>query len=287
MSKTRPGRAPSLLRGRWCAPDRRLSSGRHLPLSSGQSLRPRSNYPPAGVTFTKRHRGFTHVHPSPRTQITAQGREPASPHRSSPRLCPPGGTADLGLLPRASHPAVTHDARRGGDGPSRTGPSTTPSASSRTSNSASYFNSCPLTSHVVAGRLHHHAVTRWPTRWSPGQGSGRRRTPRRDRLDRPSASRPGTRTQTFASFLEMSIPAHRGWITSMTHHAPSRTTELLGQCGVRRGKGRTTRSLTLGLVTPGHGTNPRFPWQPSATMLTCELTAPRSLRGRPRRTRPA
>jgi hypothetical protein len=32
----------------------------------------------------------------------------------------------LRLRPRASHPAVTHDARRGGDGPSRTGPGTTP-----------------------------------------------------------------------------------------------------------------------------------------------------------------
>src|SRR6476620_8126480 len=35
----------------------------------------------------------------------------------------------LRLLPRASHPAVTHDARRGGDRPSRTDPSTTPSTS--------------------------------------------------------------------------------------------------------------------------------------------------------------
>ena len=40
MSKTRPGRAPPLPRGRWCAPGRRLSSGRHLPLRCGQSLRP-------------------------------------------------------------------------------------------------------------------------------------------------------------------------------------------------------------------------------------------------------
>jgi len=41
MSKLRPGRVPPLSRGRWCAPGRRLSSGRHLPLSCGQSLRPR------------------------------------------------------------------------------------------------------------------------------------------------------------------------------------------------------------------------------------------------------
>jgi len=41
MNKIRPGRAPPLPRGRWCAPGRRLFSGRHPPLSSGQSLRPR------------------------------------------------------------------------------------------------------------------------------------------------------------------------------------------------------------------------------------------------------
>ena len=35
----------------------------------------------------------------------------------------------LRLLPRASHPAVTRDARQGGDRPSRTGPGTTPPAS--------------------------------------------------------------------------------------------------------------------------------------------------------------
>ena len=53
---------------------------------------------------------------------------PMPTHRSSPCLWPPDGTRALGLLPRASHPAVTRDARRGGDGPLRTGPSTTPSA---------------------------------------------------------------------------------------------------------------------------------------------------------------
>jgi hypothetical protein len=65
MSKPRPGRAPPLPRGRWCAPGRRLSSGRHPPLCCGQSLRPRWNIPSAGVTFTRRHQGFTRVRPSP------------------------------------------------------------------------------------------------------------------------------------------------------------------------------------------------------------------------------
>src|ERR1700677_619190 len=32
------------------------------------------------------------------------------------------------------------------------------------------------------------------------------------------------------------------------------------------------------------GTNPRFPWKPSAAMLTSRLKAPRSFRGQPRRT---
>ena len=66
MSKTRPGRAPPLLRGRRCAPSRQLRPGWRLPLPSGQSLRPRWNLPPAGVTFTKPHQGFTCVRPSPR-----------------------------------------------------------------------------------------------------------------------------------------------------------------------------------------------------------------------------
>ena len=37
---------------------------------------PRSNLPPPGATFTKRHRGFTHVHPSPRTITSRAGSLP-------------------------------------------------------------------------------------------------------------------------------------------------------------------------------------------------------------------
>ena len=132
MNKLRPGRALSLSRGRWCAPGRRLPSGRHLPLFHGQSLRPRWNIPSAGGTFTRRQREFTLFthHPRP-GWLPAQGREP--------RLQAPAGLllargprmehGPLRLLPRASHPAVTRDARQGGDGPSRTGPGTTPPAS--------------------------------------------------------------------------------------------------------------------------------------------------------------
>jgi len=123
---------PSLSRGRWCAPGRRLPSGRHPPLFHGQSLRPRWNIPSAGGTFTRRQREFTLFthHPRP-GWLPAQGREP--------RLQAPAGLllacgprmehGPLRLLPRAPHPAVTRDARQGGDRPSRTGPGTTPPAS--------------------------------------------------------------------------------------------------------------------------------------------------------------
>jgi hypothetical protein len=44
------------------------------------------------------------------------------PVRSSPRLTLPDGTRATWALPRASHPALTGDARRGGDRPSSTDP---------------------------------------------------------------------------------------------------------------------------------------------------------------------
>lgn len=49
----------------------------------------------------------------------------------------------LRLRLRASHPTVTHRARRGGDRPSRTGPSNTPSTSAEPPNGASYFTHAP------------------------------------------------------------------------------------------------------------------------------------------------
>src|SRR6516162_7409544 len=65
-------------------------------------------------------------------------------------------------------------------------------------------------------------------------------------------------------------------MTSMTP-LPS----LVAHCeGVRRGEGRESRKSDA----RAQGTNPRFPWKPSAAMLTYRLKAPRSLRGRPRRT---
>ena len=72
------------------------------------------------------------IHPSPQAGwLPAQGREP---HLQVPAglLLARGPRMEHGplrLLPRAPHPAVTRDARRGGDRPPRTGPGTTPSAS--------------------------------------------------------------------------------------------------------------------------------------------------------------
>jgi len=66
-SETRPGWVPSLPRGRWCSPDRKRVSGRHLPLHSGQSLDLTCNIPSVRVPLTRHHRGFM-----------------ASPVRSSP-----------------------------------------------------------------------------------------------------------------------------------------------------------------------------------------------------------
>ena len=91
----------------------------------------RWNIPPAGVTFTRRHQGFTHVRPSPRHGwLPSQGQEAPSLPAGLLLACRPRmGQGPLRLLPRAPHPAVTRSARQGGDGPTRTGPGTTPPAS--------------------------------------------------------------------------------------------------------------------------------------------------------------
>ena len=76
------------------------------------------------------HEASSEVHSrspiTPRRQAAAPGPGSTASRRSSPRPPPPDGTAAASASPRASHPAVTHDARRGGDRPSRTGPGTTP-----------------------------------------------------------------------------------------------------------------------------------------------------------------
>src|SRR6476469_7883990 len=92
---------------------------------------PRWNIPSAGVTFTRRHQGFTHVRPSPQDGWLPPRSREASPLPAGLLLARDHRMErePLRLVPRASHPAVTHDAHRGGDRPSRTDPSTTPSTS--------------------------------------------------------------------------------------------------------------------------------------------------------------
>lgn len=72
-----------------CSHGRSDPSGRRSPPSSrGQALSPRHAFHLPELSITRRHRGFTHVHP------------PGLP----PRLLALDGTGPLGLAPRASHP---------------------------------------------------------------------------------------------------------------------------------------------------------------------------------------
>ncbi len=71
---------------------------------------------------------------------------------------------------------------------------------------------------------------------------------------------PATRTHTFASRFDTSTPAHRGCTTSIIVSSRS-------ALDVRSGEGRKFESLMLVL----DGSIPRFPWEPSTTMLTYRL----------------
>ena len=103
-SETRPGWVPSLLRDGG-ARTAGLSSPAAACRFSAASPVPRSRVPSPGLPMSKHSR--IHLR---------------SPVRSSPRVWPPDGAGTLGLLPQASDPAVTSDARRGGDRPSSTDP---------------------------------------------------------------------------------------------------------------------------------------------------------------------
>src|SRR5664280_1701678 len=76
---------------------------------------------------------------------------------------------------------------------------------------------------------------------------------------------PAIRTQTLASRFEISTPAHRGCTTSIARSFLNMRTRgwvlVPGRAGI-------IRSLTLVL----EGNSPRFPWEPSTTMLTYRLT---------------
>jgi hypothetical protein len=74
---------------------------------STASPAPRSRFHPPGAHLDETYRRFTHVHPS-----------------GLPLTYAPGWIEGrFGFCPEASHPAVTSDARPGGDGPSNTYPS--------------------------------------------------------------------------------------------------------------------------------------------------------------------
>jgi len=158
MSKLRPGRALSLPRGRWCAPGRRLPSGRHPPLFRGQSLWPRWIIPSAGGTFTRRQREFTRFthHPGNRLAASPEPGTPAGSRRSSPRPPPPDGTRPAsaftpGFAPR-SYPRRTPERRQA----LAHWPGYYTLDISRTSKRCLPLDSSTLTSHVVRRCLHHH-----------------------------------------------------------------------------------------------------------------------------------
>src|SRR6185369_14797357 len=85
--------------------------------------------PPVRNFFTAIKGSLTFAHHPQAAVCRPRAGSVTASRRSSPRLPPPMERGPLRLLPRASHPAVTHDARGGGDRPSRTDPSTTPSTS--------------------------------------------------------------------------------------------------------------------------------------------------------------
>jgi hypothetical protein len=97
--KTRPGRAPSIARGRWCSSRPTTIIGLRLAHLSAVSLHRATASITARLCLTSHQRGFKRfarpVFPSPVT---------------SRRIAGPSA------FPRASHPAITRSARRGGDG---------------------------------------------------------------------------------------------------------------------------------------------------------------------------
>ena len=98
----RPGRAPSIPRGRRCSSRPMATSGRRLPLRSGPSLHPA----PASII----------AGPAPNEEVNEGSSH--SPVRSAQPVAARMERAALGLKPRCSHPADPEpdDARRGGTG---------------------------------------------------------------------------------------------------------------------------------------------------------------------------
>ena len=132
-SESRPDWVPSLPRGPavLTRPVRSLRPPL-APSSRGQALSPRHAFHLPELSITRRHQGFTRVHP------------PGLP----PRLLTLDGTGPLGLAPRASHPgrqACTAHARAG-DGHQALARSYTPGISTGPP-SANSLTMCDLVSH--------------------------------------------------------------------------------------------------------------------------------------------
>ena len=139
------------------------STGQGAPFPGDGGALPAGDYPPAGARRFQRpvptaplthpiggghlHEASSGVHsrhPSPQRPDAAP--EPGSAlasRRSSPCPRPPDGTGTASAWTSGFAPAVTHRARRGGDRPSRAGPSTTPTASTEPPNGASHFTHAP------------------------------------------------------------------------------------------------------------------------------------------------
>lgn len=88
MRKTRPGRVPPISRERRCSRNRSSALGRRLPLPSGQPLHPGTATIYPGLTLTRCHQRFTHVHPSG-LPLTCGPRMDQGPLRLSPELRTP------------------------------------------------------------------------------------------------------------------------------------------------------------------------------------------------------
>jgi hypothetical protein len=112
MHEIRPGWAPSVPRGRWCAPGQPNSPGRHLPPSSGRPLFSRLSHPASGSANDEA---------SSRIHLR-------SPVRPSPACDPQAEQGSLGTSPGFAPRG--HPRRTPGQGRSlRTGPGTTSSTS--------------------------------------------------------------------------------------------------------------------------------------------------------------
>ena len=175
--------------------------------------------PSAGVSLTRRHQGFTHAltfahHPIPSPQPAGCRPGPGSSPLPAGLLlaCRPRMEPEpLRLRPRASHPAVTRDARRGGDRLAHR-PEYYTFDISRTSKRCLPLVSCTVTPHITrrslvsaGGRPGSCADRRrrpGPTRWlsaSVSPVTSARSVSNRDRRATPRHARPSSQWSSVGS----------------------------------------------------------------------------------------